>query len=402
MDKLSGFILSFDIARTSNFAAAALGNLHVRIWKVDSGEYIHELIFQEAQSDQLLKVEGDLEPMSVRFSPDGLTLAVSYLSRIHLYDTRTWQEEKSLGVTGEDDLRADVEDALKAPPSDTPQLKHRTAEQAAADKNDTQPVINRRLREWSEKRKRGDGRTRITDFAFTPDGNSIVASYCRGGCYASSRWRIEASSTANDPVRLWDIRSSQVVWESLYDPKGVIDRIVPSPDGKHFAADNKEPGKCAVGFYELRNGAQIAMLPFGSMCNPSPNIVFLSDGRSVLINRAERNTPKKHPWEFMAIYDSDSGKMIVDLPQRNGVRSADISSNGLWLATTLWSGLRFQIWIPGRDQPLFSETPREWKWRGPVIDRVRFSPDGRWLVVGSDGTGELVVYQLVENNAVSP
>ncbi len=39
---------------------------------------------------------------------------------------------------------------------------------------------------------------------------------------------------------------------------------------------------------------------------------------------------------------------------------------------------------------------------GPVIDRVRFSPDGRWLVVGSDGTGELVVYQLVENNAVSP
>ncbi len=55
MDKLSGFILSFDIARTSNFAAAALGNLHVRIWKVDSGEYIHELIFQEAQSDQTVK-----------------------------------------------------------------------------------------------------------------------------------------------------------------------------------------------------------------------------------------------------------------------------------------------------------------------------------------------------------
>ncbi len=108
------------------------------------------------------------------------------------------------------------------------------------------------------------GAQELLIFTFAFGQYPIVASYCRGGCYASSRWRIEASSTANDPVRLWDIRSSQVVWESLYDPKGVIDRIVPSPDGKHFAADNKEPGKCAVGFYELRNGAQIAMLPFGS------------------------------------------------------------------------------------------------------------------------------------------
>jgi hypothetical protein len=46
----------------------------------------------------------------------------------------------------------------------------------------------------------GDGRTRITDFAFTPDGTAIVVSYCRISCYdmpSGVRWMI---SNGHEPV----------------------------------------------------------------------------------------------------------------------------------------------------------------------------------------------------------
>src|SRR5207253_3029423 len=107
---------------------------------------------------------------------------------------------------------------------------------------------NQTMREWVARRHRGDGRTRVRDFAFTRDGMLILASYCRGGCWSSSG-AVVAFASGTDPVRLWDLREKKIVWEKLYDPQGVISRVVVSPDGGRFIAVNSELAHCAVGIY---------------------------------------------------------------------------------------------------------------------------------------------------------
>src|ERR1700735_832697 len=45
MDRLSAFILSFGIASGSDLAAAALAERRIRVWKLSSGEVMHEFSF---------------------------------------------------------------------------------------------------------------------------------------------------------------------------------------------------------------------------------------------------------------------------------------------------------------------------------------------------------------------
>jgi WD40 repeat protein len=260
LDRLSAFILSLDIASGCDLAAAALADRRIRVWKLSSGEVQHEFSFPAPEIDEHLRVAGEVEPISVRFSPDGKYLAISFLSRIYLYDVVTWTEKMSLGVPGEDQHRAD----LKITP-ETPQLERRTTEQAQADKNKPVLGLNESMRAWAHAKMRGDGRTRMTDFAFTKDGSSIIAAY---------------------------------------------------------------------------------------------------------------------------------GKMIGDFSKKDTVRDFDISSDGRWLASTTWSGLRFQIWDLSSKKPIMMVTPKEWRWRGPLMNRIRFSPDGRWLVVGNNQVGDLAIYQF--------
>lgn len=385
-EKLSKFILAFDIANGSDLAAAALSDLRVRIWHLDSGKVVHEFSFPEPETDQRLKLDKDVEPISVRFSPDGKTLAVSFLSRIYLYDVGTWQEQNSLGVAGEDDLRRDL-DVTPA----TSQLKKRSAEEAQAERGKTEPNINEAMRGWALLRAKGDGRTRITDFTFTKGGSSILAAYCRGDCFAWPGHRWMASPTGSDPVRLWDLRSQRIVWERQYDPKGVLARVAPSPDGKRFAAVDARPGRCAVGIYDLDEGRPLFTHPLAG-CSEPPSIAFLPEGLSFVTNRIEEGTRKNKLWRNLAVYETGTGKKIADF-SRDEVWEVAISPDGRWLASTSWRGLRFQIWDVQAKKPIITKQPHKSNWRAP-IDRVRFSPDGRWLVVGSDEMGDLIVYQF--------
>ncbi len=388
MDKLSAFILSFDIASGSDLAAAAVAERRIRVWKLSSGEVLHEFSFPAPETDEHLKVKGEDEPISVRFSPDGKYLAVSFLSRIYLYDVVTWTEKIALGVPGEDQHRAD----LKITP-ETPQLQRRSTEQAQADKNKPVLSLNETLRAWAHAAEKGDGRTRITDFAFTRDGSSVIVAYCRGECYASPSFRSAPFPTGNDPVRLWDIASARLVWEHVYEVNSAVDRIVPSLDGATFAVVQSHPGHCAVGMHNLSDGRTLWLHSFGS-CTDPPAIRFSQDSRSFITNRVEQGNRKNKLWRDIGAYETSSGKMIGDFPKPETVRDFDISSDGRWLASTTWSGLRFQIWDLPSKKPIGMETPKEWKWRGPLMNRICFSPDGRWLVVGNNQVGALVIYQF--------
>lgn len=389
-EKLSKFILAFDVANGSDLAAAALSDLHVRIWKLDSGEIVHEFSFPEPATDHRLKLDLDVEPISLHFSADGKTLAVGFLSRIYLYDVATWQERMTLGVAGEDDHRSDLEVSPAVP-----QLQRRSAEQAQIDKEKPVPDLNQTMREWAAQRALGDGRTRITDFAFSADGSFLLVAYCRGGFYASPGHRWEIFPIGKDPLRLWDIRTGEILWEKAYDPEAVINRIALSPDGKRFAAVSAPLGHCEVGLYDLGDGHHVFSLAPVGACPPSLN--FRRDGGSFITARTPQRLQKNRkdrPWERLATYETDTGKMIADFSGGDTVREANLSSDGRWLLSTSWWGLRFQIWDAQSGKPIISETPNRWKSRRAPLDRVCISPDGRWLVVGSDEIGELIVYQF--------
>ena len=388
VEESTKYILSFDIANGSQLAATALADLSVRVWKLSTGEVVHTITFLAPDTDQRFKLDKDIEPISLRFSPDGKTLAVSFLNVIRLYNVETWQLEKSLGIEGEDKLRADV----VVTPS-TPQLRRRTASEAEAEKSKPMPTLNEGTKAWFANRARGDGIVRITDFAFTNDGSSILAAYCGGECFAwrSSRW--VTSPTGKDPVRLWDLRTLNVVWEREYDSTGVIERVIPSEDGRVFGAVDAERGHCAVGIYRLNDGGQVSMLPFTPLCNPLPNIAFIENGQFFVTNRTDGDHRNK-TWRTAAIYETATGKIHSDFSDNETVHNSDISSDGRWLASTTWNGLRFQIWDVAARKIISTQSPKEWKWKGPPIDRVRFSPDVRWLVVGSDVTGTVVVYEF--------
>ena len=388
MERLATFILALDIANGSDLAASALADRKIRVWKLSSGEVIHEFSFPSPETDENLKFPGATEPISVRFSPDAKYLAISFLSRIYLYDVVTWTEKMSLGVPGEDQHRPD----LKITP-ETPQLERRSADQVQADKNKPPSTLSESIRTREYARERGDGRTRVTDFAFTKDGASIVAAYCRGGCYTSPSVRMAAFPTGNDPVRLWDIASMRLVWEHVYDEKSLVKRLVSSPDGNRFAIVLAHPGSCAVGMNTFRDGTPLWSHTFGGCPDPPP-IGFYGDGQSFITNRIEEGNRENKLWRDIATYETSSGKMIGDFSKRDTVRDFDVSFDGRWLASTTWSGLRFQIWDLSSKKVIVMETPKEWKWRGPLMNRIRFSPDGRWLVVGNNQVGDLVIYQF--------
>lgn len=388
LEKLSKSILAVDIANSSNLAAVALSDMHVRLWNLDSGQVIHEWAFSEPPTDRRLRLDDDVEPISLRFSPDGKTLAVGFLNAIHLYDVETWQEKATLAVSGEDILRPDI----KVTPA-TPQLSRRTAGEANEEKAKPEPTLNQTIKDLSAQRERGDGRMRILSFEFARNGSSMLAAYCRGACYAST-WRGHQwmFPTGKDPVRLWDVSSANILWERLYDPKGVAARVAPSPDGKRFAAVNSELGHCAVGVYDLNDGRALWSQALGPCLGP-PSVQFLQDSQSFITNRIQEGDRKNKLWRKAAVYDTSTGKKIADLTDSEGIGEANVSSDGRWLASTTWGGRHFQIWDLRAKKVVITQTVGEKK-RWLRLDRICLSPDGRWLVVGNNASGDLAVYRF--------
>jgi WD40 repeat protein len=389
VDRFPGAILSLDVGSNSNLVAA-LSDLRVHVWDLESGESLHEFPFPEPPTEARQKLASEIEPIHVRFSPDGKTLAVSFLSRIYLYEVGSWREIQTLGVAGEDTMR----------PRPTPQLEKRPDSGQKSEEKPS-PNLNRAMHDWLETKRQGDGRTRITDFKFTSDGSFILAAYCRGSCYKIPGRFVGASPTGNDPVRLWEVNSGRLLWERVLDPDGVVERVVPAPDGRRFAVAETKPGLCAVGVYDLKDGHVAFSLPWISFAGIAPTLRFTPDSRYLLTFHAEEGPIKfvggrvKYiPWAHLALYEVSDGKITEAFPGKDEVRDSDLTGDGRWLVSTNWRGLRFQIWNVEERKPLIMATPKEWKWHGPPIDRVRFSPDGRRLIVGSDSAGMLAVFQF--------
>lgn len=365
--RFSAPILSLEVAPGSDLAAVALTDGHVRVWHIDTGELVHEFRFTEPETDQRQKDQGEVEPIRVRFTPDGKSLGISHLSRVHLYKVGTWSELRTLGVEGEDVMR----------PVPQPELSQRPL--VAKEPDD----INSGTRKWAQRKALGDGRTRITDFAFTPDGMATVVSYCRTSCYDMPngvRWMI---SNGHEPVRLWDLASGRVLWEHYSDPNRITDRVVLSPDGKSLVEVVFQPGHWDLQVRDVATGRESLSLTLSVMPSEPPDIVFTPNSHSFISLWHE---PGKM-WQ-MALFDAASGELLAHFSDVAGAQRVAISPNGLWLAVTTWRGVAFKLWDIAKRRPLITLVPKQAGVRVRSLD-VRFTSDGRKLVV-SDRQNALV------------
>lgn len=388
IEQLSKSVLAFDIANDSDLAAAALSDVGIRVWRLSSDKIVHEFYFPGPQTDQSLKLNDEYEPVSLHFSPNGRTLAVGFLNAIHLYDVEDWKEDQTLSLAGESDTRP----GIKVTPN-TPMLIPRTSEEAKAQSQRPVPSIDETMREWAVRRRQGDGRTRVRDFTFTKDGQFILAAYCRGGCWSSSRG-ILAFASGRDPVRLWSLSQNGIVWERVYDPKGVFSRIAVSSTGRTFLAVDSEVARCAVGAYELGSGQVLWSHALGPCLSP-PSLEILPDGRSFITNRVDEADRNNRAWRYPALYETATGNKIGDLPKADGISAADLSSDGHWLASITWSETQFQVWDVPAKKIIAREVPKGWRRTADcVLNRIRLSPNGRWVVVGCNERGDMAIYQI--------
>src|SRR5579859_1899026 len=276
-----------DLAISTDGASAAvaligsLNKVEVDLVRLPSGEPIHTFTFDESDLDR----KGH-EPVRVRFTPDGTQLAVSFRSRIYFYDLKTFAELRQLGVAGDDVLH------MPAPMREIPPRLHAdrmpfTPEEIADEE--------RWRREYAVEVKRiakqGDGRLRITDFSFTREMRFVLASYCFGDCWmeqANNR-KVYWFSGGDDPVRLWDLHSGEVVWQRYFDPNEVIEQVTPLPDASGFIATSNNTLFAPVTLRSIANGDMLYTLPAFQSPTAPPQAQFTADGRSMIIRYDEKH-----------------------------------------------------------------------------------------------------------------
>lgn len=374
VDRLPAPILSLDVAPGSDLVVVALSDGRVRVLHLDTGEFVHEFGFTEPETDQRQKGEGEVEPIRVRFAADGRSLGVSHLSRIHLYKVGTWSELRTLGVEGEDVMH----------PVPQQQLSQRPLVEKEPDD------INTGTRKWAQRKTLGDGRTRITDFAFTPDGTAILVSYCRISCYDMPngvKWMI---SNGHEPVRLWELATGRMLWEHYSEPNRITDRVVLSPDGRLLVEVVFQPGHWDLQVRDLATGRESLSITLSPLPSEPPDVVFTPDSHCFVSLWHE---PGKM-WQ-MALFDASSGQLLAHFTDAAGAQRVAISANGLWLAITTWRGAAFKLWDLAKRRPLITMSPRVAGVRVHTLG-VRFASDGRKLVVSDQRNGLVFLYGIAD------
>lgn len=383
-------ILSMDAALVEPLVAVGLSTGKVVLWRSDTGEVISEIVLDARGSEAQVEA-GFVEPIRVRFSPKDPLLAASYRSRIYLYQLPTLSEIMRFGVEGEETYRRP-----------TPMKKLEWPKGLKFPLSEEQEEEWARLFAESQEEKRryyagGDGITRVTDFEFTRDGKFLLVSYCRGTTHIALPLdtALFTFPSGNDPVRLWNVATGEIVWEQTYDPEWVIQRVIPSPDGRQFAAiTNMSAARRNLYIHDLSTGER--KLHVGSYYDPDArqNAAFSSDGLRLVAVLADPSTRRNRTFEHLAIYDVQTGKKISELRSRRGAAMPVLSPNGRLLVTTNWRPVGFQVWDLELGRPVARSYPQNRRYRKAAITEKVWGQGGTLLIIGTDIQGIITIYRL--------
>jgi RNA polymerase sigma factor (sigma-70 family) len=352
-------INSLAVSPDGKTLAAACGS-SIRLWDLATGELVRAW-----KSPQML---------SLRFSPDGQTLATqAYDTRIYFWDPATGKKRRELaGHRGRVNAFAFSPDGKQiascsagddvvrlwdvAAGKEVRQLEgHGRDVYAVAWSPDGKTVASaggdQTLRFWDpatgreRARTKDDGNGTPSPISYLPDGSALVG-------------------LRHPTIRLYDPVTGKGLRSFVPALRGVVDLAI-SPDGKRIAAS----GAHALELWDVASGK-----PLGGEghCQPVTCLAFTADGKTLFSGSGTTE------W-CLRVWDPATGKEWRRLEQRDGTQGSDalaLSPDGRLLAVGTYDGRGFEG-VSLRD-PATAREVRRLDQSGRIVS-VRFSADGKRL-----------------------
>ncbi len=326
----TGSIQALALSSDGKWLASGGYDKTVVIWNVTSGEEQHKLTGHTAPITELA------------FSPDGTRLASASLKgEVKIWDYQEGALVYSMKLRGRASFltyNADGKLWVAGLPPTKEGSKARIEIHNAASGNTIRTIPT----EW-------DG---VTALKITSDGFLIAAGV------------VEDYDDAEGSVRVWNLASEKLV--KSYS----VGAAAFSADGRLMARIDysKELEKVVVS--ELSNGQEKQSIP---VRNPG-SVLFSPDGQTIAVTDPMVSELK--------LWSVATGAEIETMPGDKsmgalGLTTAAFSSDGKLLAAAPYSGYSVKTWdvTAGRELHTF--------YGQGLVQGIAFSPDGRWLVAGS-------------------
>jgi WD40 repeat protein len=233
-------------------------------------------------------------------------------------------------------------------------------------------------------------RDRVTDLAFSPDGQTIAATTANGlkawtlperrlawtfgtGPYQALAWSPDGRFVAASgrEVQIWRVADG-ALGSVLRGHTGIVDSIAWSPDGATLASAGRDQ---TIRLWAMRDGAGTPTHTLRDHRYLVRSVAFSPDGRHLVSGSWDRK---------VGLWQVDDGGLLrlQDQDDLFAVEAVAVSPDGLLTAIAGASGL------VGKPAPVLVRRLADGtlvrRLEGPqeAVNSVAFSPDGRWLVGG--------------------
>jgi WD40 repeat protein len=176
------------------------------------------------------------------------------------------------------------------------------------------------------------------------------------------------ATTSDDGIRLWDANSDrEIAAQPLHNCQTAF--FLPDGDLLTSSLSGLERWRLAPTAAADKGRARLERLPWaGPVMRGTRRMTLAGDGRTLAVLVGDRHA---------VVFVGDRwSKQLLDLSAPR-LSNITLSPNGQWAATGTWHGKGTRIWDLHSGQQIGKELPG-----GDAF--VAFSPDGRWLVNGTE------------------